>query len=47
VLNHMQPADPCFQGFDPTTWGVLGACGTGIVQANVPRRMQLGITFDW
>jgi hypothetical protein len=47
VLNHMQPADPCFQGFDPTTWGVLGACGTGNVQANVPRRMQLGITFDW
>jgi hypothetical protein len=45
VLNHMQPNDPCFEGFDTTVWGVLG-CG-GNVQGNVPRRMQLGITFDW
>jgi hypothetical protein len=47
ALNHMQPADPCFNGADTTTWGVLGACGTGNVQANNPRRMQLGLTFDW
>jgi hypothetical protein len=45
VLNHMQPADPCFAGFDTTTWGVLG-CG-GNVQANTPRRLQLGLTVDW
>jgi hypothetical protein len=45
VLNHMQPNDPCFQGFDTSTWGVLG-CG-GNVQGNTPRRMQLGLTFDW
>jgi len=45
VLNHMQPRDPCFQGYDTTTWGVLG-CG-GVVQANNPRRMQLGFTIDW
>jgi Carboxypeptidase regulatory-like domain/TonB dependent receptor len=45
VLNHMQPADPCFNGYDTTTWGVLG-CG-GNVQANTPRRMQLGLTIDW
>ncbi len=45
VLNHMQPRDPCFQGYDTTTWGVLG-CG-GTVQANTPRRMQLGLTIDW
>jgi hypothetical protein len=45
VLNHMQPADPCFAAYDPGDWGVLG-CG-GNVQGNVPRRMQVGVTFDW
>jgi hypothetical protein len=45
VLNHMQPADPCFNGYDTSTWGTLG-CG-GNVQANNPRRMQLGISFDF
>jgi hypothetical protein len=45
VLNHMQPADPCFNGFDTSTWGVLG-CG-GTVQANQARRMQLGVTIDF
>jgi len=45
VLNHMQAADPCFNGFDTSTWGVLG-CG-GNVQANDARRMQLGITFNF
>ena len=47
VLNHMQPADPCFNAGDTSSWGVLGACGTGNVQANTPRRMQLGLTIDW
>lgn len=45
VLNHMQPNDPTFAGFDTTSWGVLG--GGGNVQGNTPRRMQLGVTFDW
>jgi len=45
VLNHMQPNDPCFNGYDTPTWGVLG-CG-GSVQGNTPRRMQLGFTIDW
>jgi hypothetical protein len=45
VLNHMQPNDPCFNAYDPGDWGVLG-CG-GNVQGNQPRRMQLGVTFDW
>jgi hypothetical protein len=45
VTNHMQPADPCFVGYDTSTWGVLG-CG-GNLQANTPRRLQLGITIDW
>jgi len=45
VLNHMQPADPTFAGYDLTSWGVLG--GGGNVQANTARRMQLGITVDW
>ena len=45
VLNHMQAADPCFQPWDTTTWGVLG-CG-GDLQANQPRRLQLGLSFDW
>lgn len=44
VLNHMQAADPCFSG-DTTTWGVLG-CG-GNLQANTPRRFQLGLSVDW
>jgi hypothetical protein len=45
VLNHMQPADPCFNTSDTTTWGVLG-CG-GSVQANQPRRLQVGISIDF
>lgn len=45
VLNHMQPADPCFNSFDTDHWGVIG-CG-GNVQANTPRRLQLGISFDF
>jgi len=45
VLNHMQPADPCFLGYAPSLWGVLG-CG-GNVQANTPRRLQVGLTFNW
>ena len=45
VLNHMQPNDPCFLGYAKSLWGVLG-CG-GNVQGNVPRRLQLGVTFDW
>lgn len=45
VLNHMQPADPCFNANDTTTWGVLG-CG-GAVQANQPRRLQLGFSIDF
>ena len=45
VANHMQAADPCFTGFDTSTWGVLG-CG-GNLQANTPRRFQIGVTIDW
>jgi Carboxypeptidase regulatory-like domain len=45
VLNHMQPADPCFNLYDTTTWGVLG-CG-GNLQLNNPRAMQIGLSFDW
>jgi len=45
VLNHMQPADPCFNGYDTSTWGVLG-CG-GNVQANTPRRLQLGFSVNF
>jgi hypothetical protein len=45
VLNHMQAADPCFNGYDTSTWGVLG-CG-GNLQANTPRRFQLGLSVDW
>ena len=45
VLNHMQPADPCFAAYDTTTWGTLG-CG-GSVQANTPRRLQLGLQIQW
>jgi hypothetical protein len=45
VLNHMQPADPCANVYDPADWGVLG-CG-GNLQANTPRQFQFGITVDW
>ena len=45
VANHMQPADPCFNAYDTSTWGVLG-CG-GAVQANTPRRFQIGFSIDW
>jgi Carboxypeptidase regulatory-like domain len=45
VLNHMQPNDPCFNGYDTSTWGVLG-CG-GNVQGNQARRLQLGLTVDF
>lgn len=45
VTNHMQPNDPCFLGYAPSLWGVLG-CG-GNVQGNTPRRLQLGLTFQW
>src|SRR3974390_3442879 len=45
VLNQRNPADPCFNGYDTTTWGVLG-CGGG-VQANTPRRFQIGISIDF
>ena len=45
VLNHMQASDPCFNGYDTSTWGVLG-CG-GNVQGNTPRRLQLGLSLDW
>jgi len=45
VLNHMQPQDPCFSASDPGDWGVLG-CGGG-VQANTPRRLQVGLSFNF
>lgn len=45
VLNHMQPNDPTLNIFSRTTWGVLG--GGGNVQGNNPRRLQLGVSFDW
>jgi hypothetical protein len=45
VFNHMQPADPCLAPWDPSSWGVLG-CG-GNLQANAPRQMQFGLSFDW
>lgn len=45
VLNHMQAADPCFNSFDQGDWGVPG-CG-GTVQANQPRRLQVGISIDF
>ena len=47
VLNHMQPADPCFNVSDTPHWGVLGACGNGLIQANTPRRLQVGISIDF
>ncbi|HEV2224034.1 MAG TPA: carboxypeptidase-like regulatory domain-containing protein [Candidatus Acidoferrales bacterium] len=45
VTNHMQANDPSLDIFDPTNWGVLG--GGGNLQANQPRRMQLGLSVDW
>jgi len=45
VLNHMQANEPCFAGFDPGDWGVLG-CG-GSVQGNQPRRFQVGLSITW
>ena len=45
VMNHMQAADPYFDTNDPTDWGVLG--GGGNLQANTPRRLQLGLSIDW
>ena len=45
VLNHMQPADPCFNLSDQPDWGVLG-CG-GNLQLNNPRQLQVGLSFDW
>lgn len=45
VTNHMQPADPVYDPTDTSTWGVLG--GGGNLQANQPRRFQLGISVDW
>lgn len=45
IANHMQPADPALNIFSRSSWGVLG--GGGNVQANTPRRLQLGLSFDW
>ena len=45
VTNHMQAADPSLNIYDPTNWGVLG--GGGNLQANQPRRLQLGVSVDW
>jgi hypothetical protein len=45
VLNHMQPADPSFNMYDQTSWGVLG--GGGNLQGNTPRRFQVGLSVDW
>jgi hypothetical protein len=45
VLNHMQAADPCFSSNNLPAWGVLG-CG-GNLQANTPRRLQLGVSLQW
>lgn len=45
VTNHMQPNDPSFNMYDTSTWGVLG--GGGNLQGNNPRRLQLGLSFDW
>lgn len=47
VLNHMQPADPAFNLYDTTTWGVLGGNNNGNLQLNNPRELQLGLSFDW
>jgi Carboxypeptidase regulatory-like domain len=45
TLNHMQPADPSFALYDPTTFGVLG--GGGNVQGNTPRQMEIGLRIGW
>ena len=45
IANHMQPRDPELDIFSLETWGVLG--GGGNVQANQPRQLQLGVSFDW
>lgn len=45
VLNHMQPADPCFYASAPYVWGVLG-CG-GNLQANTPRLLAMGLSFNF
>ncbi len=45
VTNHMQPRDPALNIFSTRTWGELG--GGGTVQANNPRRLQLGLSVDW
>jgi hypothetical protein len=45
ILNHMQPADPTFALYDPTTFGVLG--GGGNVQGNTPRQMEIGLRIGW
>ncbi|HEV2103292.1 MAG TPA: carboxypeptidase-like regulatory domain-containing protein [Candidatus Acidoferrum sp.] len=45
VTNHMQPADPTFNIFSKSSWGVLG--GGGNLQGNDPRRLQFGLTLDW
>jgi len=45
VFNHMQAADPCFNSNFPAGWGVLG-CGNNL-QANTPRRLQLGLSLQW
>jgi hypothetical protein len=47
VLNHMQPNDPCFIVGDNADWGALTGCGSTVQVTNGPRRMQLGVTFDW
>jgi len=48
-FNHMQPADPFMCTCDTTTFGVLGATyfSGGNVQANTPRRMELGLRIAW
>lgn len=45
VLNHMQAADPTFNLFDSTTFGVLG--GGGNVQTNQPRHLEIGLRLNW
>lgn len=45
IFNHMQPNDPTFALFDPSTFGVLG--GGGNVQGNTPRQLEVGIRLGW
>lgn len=49
VFNHMQAADPFLFTGDQSTFGVLGGgfSGVGNLQANTPRRFQVGMTVDW